>query len=89
MRIKAYLYLMAAAILVPVILFAGLTLRLLQQSETEQALAGLGQAARGAALLVEDELADAEEQREIAEMTYDGARTAAERARARLTRLER
>ena len=60
MQIKAYLYLMAAAILVPVILFAGLTLRLLQQAETEQALAGLAQTARGAALLVEDELADAE-----------------------------
>ena len=60
MQIKAYLYLMAAAILVPVMLFAGLALRLLQQSETEQALAGLGQATRGAALLVEDELADAE-----------------------------
>ena len=60
MQIKAYLYLMAAAILVPVILFAGLTLRLLEQAETEQALDGLGAAARSVALLVEDELADAE-----------------------------
>ena len=60
MQIKAYLYLMAAAILVPVILFAGLTLRLLQQAETEQALADLSQAARSVALLVEDEFIDAE-----------------------------
>ena len=60
MQIKAYLYLMAAAILVPVILFAGLTLRLLEQAETEQALNGLSAAARSVALLVEDELADAE-----------------------------
>ena len=60
MQIKAYLYLMAAAILVPVILFAGLTLRLLEQAETEQALGGLRAAARGVALLVENELSDAE-----------------------------
>jgi len=60
MRIRAYLYLMAAAIMVPVILFAGLTLHLLQQAHTDAAVAGVTQAAGRVALLVEDELADAE-----------------------------
>ena len=60
MRIRAYLYLMAAAIMIPVILFAGLALRLLQQAETAAALAQVSETARRVALLVEDELSDAE-----------------------------
>jgi len=60
MRIRAYLYLMAAAIMIPVVLFAGLALRLLQQAESDAAQAELAQAARRVALLIQDELADTE-----------------------------
>jgi len=60
MRIRAWLYLMAAAIMMPVILFAGLTLHLLQEAETDAAHAEVRQIAGRVALLVEDELADAE-----------------------------
>ena len=60
MRIRAYLYLMAAAIMIPVVLFAGLALRLLQQAEADAALADITHTARRVALLVQDELADTE-----------------------------
>lgn len=59
MRIRAYLYLMAAAILVPVILFAGFVLRLLDEAGTETALARVALSSQQVALLVDDELSDA------------------------------
>jgi signal transduction histidine kinase/ActR/RegA family two-component response regulator len=59
MRIRAYLYLMAVAILVPVILFAGFALHLLDEAGTEAALARVAQSAQQVALLVDDELSDA------------------------------
>ena len=60
MRIRAYLYLMAAAIMIPVVLFAGLALRLLQQAEADAAMADIAHTARRVALVVQDELADTE-----------------------------
>ncbi|MEN3278287.1 MAG: hypothetical protein V7631_4077 [Massilia sp.] len=60
MQIRAYLYLMAAAILVPVMLFAGFALRLLDDAGNEAARSRVAQAARQAALLVDDELAGAD-----------------------------
>ena len=59
MQIRAYLYLMAAAILVPVILFAGFALRLLEQAGTDTALARVALSSQQVALLVDDELSDA------------------------------
>ncbi|QNA99989.1 hypothetical protein [Massilia sp. Se16.2.3] len=59
MQIRAYLYLMAAAILVPVILFAGFTLRLLDDGDSARARDGLARKAERIALLVDDELSDA------------------------------
>ena len=53
MQIRAYLYLMAAAILVPVILFAGFALRLLERAESELARADVARAAERVALLVD------------------------------------
>ena len=60
MQIRAYLYLMAAAILVPVILFAGFALRLIEGSESELARAQVARAAQRAALLVDADLAAAQ-----------------------------
>jgi signal transduction histidine kinase/CheY-like chemotaxis protein len=60
MQVRAYLYLMAAAILVPVILFAGFVLRLLDQSGVEAALARAGQSSQRIALLADAELTNAE-----------------------------
>jgi len=57
MQIRAYLYLMAAAILVPVILFAGFALRLIEGAESELARAQVARAAQRAALLVDADLA--------------------------------
>ena len=59
MQIRAYLYLMAAAILVPVILFAGFVLRLLDDAGTQTAVARLAQSSHRGALLVDDELSKA------------------------------
>ncbi|MFC5510026.1 ATP-binding protein [Massilia jejuensis] len=56
MQIRAYLYLMAAAILVPVILFAGFALRLLEAGERELARAAVVRAAERAAWTVDAEL---------------------------------
>jgi len=53
MQIRAYLYLMAGAILVPVLLFAGFALRLLERAEGELARADLARAAERVALLVD------------------------------------
>jgi len=55
MQIRAYLYLMAAAILVPVILFAGFALRLLDGAETSLARTRVEAAAQRVALLVDAE----------------------------------
>jgi signal transduction histidine kinase/ActR/RegA family two-component response regulator len=55
MQIRAYLYLMAAAILVPVVLFAGFALRLLDGAETDLARTRVAAAAQRVALLVDAE----------------------------------
>lgn len=60
MHIRTYLYLMAAAILLPVVLLSGLALRMLQQAEREAALATLAETANSFALLVDRELYSAE-----------------------------
>ena len=60
MQIRAYLFLMAAGILIPVIVFAGLALNMLQNAEKAAALRGLNETARGVALLVDRELYSAE-----------------------------
>jgi signal transduction histidine kinase/CheY-like chemotaxis protein len=60
MHIRAYLFMMAAGILIPVILFSGLALNMLQNAERDAALNALGQSANGVALRVERELYSAE-----------------------------
>ncbi|MES2015500.1 MAG: ATP-binding protein [Pseudomonadota bacterium] len=56
MHIRAYLFLMAAAILIPVVLFSGLALNLLQNAERQAALHALAETANNVALRVEREL---------------------------------
>ena len=60
MHIRAYLFLMAAGILVPVIVFAGLALGMLQNAERDTALRGLKETANSVTLLVDRELYSAE-----------------------------
>ncbi|NHZ81295.1 response regulator [Massilia sp. CCM 8695] len=60
MRIRTYLFLMAAGILVPVVVFAGLALDMLQNAEREAALRGLRETSNSIALLVDRELYSAE-----------------------------
>ncbi|MFL6660051.1 MAG: ATP-binding protein [Massilia sp.] len=60
MHIRAYLFMMAAGILIPVILFSGLALNMLQNAEKDAALNALGATANGVALQVERELYTAE-----------------------------
>ncbi|ATQ77053.1 hybrid sensor histidine kinase/response regulator [Massilia violaceinigra] len=60
MRIRTYLFLMAAGILVPVVVFAGLALGMLQNAEREAALRGLKETSNSIALLVDRELYSAE-----------------------------
>ncbi|MES2759354.1 MAG: ATP-binding protein [Pseudomonadota bacterium] len=60
MHIRAYLFLMAAGILIPVIVFSGLALNMLQNAEKAAALRGLNETARSVALLVDRELYSAE-----------------------------
>jgi signal transduction histidine kinase/ActR/RegA family two-component response regulator len=60
MHIRAYLFLMAAAILVPVVVFAGIALSMLLSAERDAALRGLNETANGIALLVDRELYSAE-----------------------------
>ncbi|KQQ97376.1 ATP-binding protein [Massilia sp. Leaf139] len=59
MQIRAYLYLMAAAILVPVIFFAGFALRLIEDTERELARSSLARTAERIAMLVDAEHAAA------------------------------
>jgi signal transduction histidine kinase/ActR/RegA family two-component response regulator len=56
MQIRAYLFLMAAGILVPVMVFSGLALNMLQDAEKAAALRGLSETAHGVALMVDREL---------------------------------
>lgn len=60
MHIRAYLFMMAAGILIPVILFAGGALRMLQNAEKNAALDALVETANGIALRVDRELYTAE-----------------------------
>ena len=60
MHIRAYLFMMAAGILIPVILFSGLALNMLQNGQRDAALAALGETANNVALRVERELYSAE-----------------------------
>ncbi|MES3024917.1 MAG: ATP-binding protein [Pseudomonadota bacterium] len=60
MRIRAYLFLMSAGILVPVVLFAGMALNMLQEAQKDSALRGLSETAHAVALLVDRELYSAE-----------------------------
>jgi signal transduction histidine kinase/ActR/RegA family two-component response regulator len=60
MQIRTYLFLMAVGILIPVITFSGLALTMLQNAEKTAALRGMGETARGVALLIDRELYSAE-----------------------------
>ncbi|QYF92928.1 response regulator [Massilia sp. PAMC28688] len=60
MHIRTYLYMMAAAILLPVIVLSGVALRMLQQAERDAALGALAETANSFALLVDSELYSAE-----------------------------
>ncbi|MES2899864.1 MAG: ATP-binding protein [Pseudomonadota bacterium] len=60
MHIRAYLFLMAAGILVPVIGFSGLALGMLQDAEKTAALRALSEMANGVVLRVDRELYSAE-----------------------------
>ena len=60
MHIRAYLFMMAAGILIPVILFSGLALSMLQESEKDAALSGLSETANVVAQRVDRELYSAE-----------------------------
>ncbi|MDB5933597.1 MAG: hybrid sensor histidine kinase/response regulator [Massilia sp.] len=60
MHIRAYLFLMAAGILIPVIVFSGLALNMLQDAEKAAAQRGIHETARSVALLVDRELYSAE-----------------------------
>ena len=60
MRIRTYLYMLAAAILLPAILLSSLALRMLHHAERSAALRGLSETANGVALLVDRELYSAE-----------------------------
>src|SRR6476620_11592501 len=60
MHIRAYLFLMAAGILVPVIGFSGLALGMLQDAEKQAALSALNEMANGMAQRVDRELFSAE-----------------------------
>ena len=75
MQIRAYLYLMAAAILVPVMLFAGFALHLLAQAEGDLERAKVARAAERVALLV-----DAQHTRAQAALRVLGASPALARA---------
>ena len=60
MKIRAYLFMMAAGILVPVVLFSGLALGMLHEAEHVAALRGLRETASNIGLLVDRELYSAE-----------------------------
>ena len=60
MHIRTYLFMMAAGILIPVILFSGLALNMLQDAERAAALKALGETANSIALRIERDLYGAE-----------------------------
>ena len=60
MHIRAYLFMMAAGILIPVILFSGIALNMLQNAERDAALGALSETANSIALRVEREMYSAE-----------------------------
>ena len=60
MHIRAYLFMMAAGILVPVILFSGLALNMLQNAEKDAALGALGETANALAQRVDRDLYSAQ-----------------------------
>ena len=60
MHIRAYLFLMAAAVLVPVVVFSGLALGMLRDAERATALHSLSETAKNVSLLVDRELYSAE-----------------------------
>jgi signal transduction histidine kinase/CheY-like chemotaxis protein len=60
MQIRAYLFLMAAGILVPVMVFSGLALDMLRNAEKAAALRGLNEQAHSIGLMVDRELASAQ-----------------------------
>ena len=60
MHIRTYLYLLAAAILLPAVLLCTLALRMLHNAEKAAALGGLSETANGVALMVDRELYSAE-----------------------------
>ena len=57
LKIRTHLVLMAAAILLPVVIFSSVALHLLRSGEREAALRGLHETARATALIVDRELA--------------------------------
>jgi signal transduction histidine kinase/CheY-like chemotaxis protein len=60
MKIRAYLFMMAAGILVPVVVFSGIALGMLQDAERAAALRNLSETANSIGLLVDRELYSAE-----------------------------
>ena len=60
MHIRAYLFMLAAGILLPVMLFSAVALRMLQNAEKSAALSGLTETADGIALLIDRELYSAQ-----------------------------
>jgi signal transduction histidine kinase len=75
MRIRAYLFLMAVGILVPVVLFSGLSLRMLKNAERDAALRSLSETAKGISLLVDRELYRSEASLTVLAGSSDLART--------------
>ena len=60
MKVRAYLLMTAAAILVPIVIFSAVALQMLLESERRAALRSLEETARATALLVDRELSSAE-----------------------------
>src|SRR3569623_268155 len=60
MKIRAFLVLMAAAILIPVLLFSTVALKMLQNAERTAAIAALHETARATALAIDRELKSSE-----------------------------
>lgn len=60
MKIRAYLALMVAAILIPVILFSTISLNMLLSSERDAALKGVRETARISLALIDRELTNTE-----------------------------
>jgi signal transduction histidine kinase/ActR/RegA family two-component response regulator len=60
MKVRAYLALTAAAVLVPVVIFSAMALKMLLDAEREAALKSVQETVRASALIVDRELASAE-----------------------------